>query len=140
MFVDANVPMYAAGAEHPYRRPCQLLLSRIGERAFAAVTDAEVHQELLHRYRSGGDPGLAGRVSAIFESIVPDVLSVDLRNIATARRLALKYTRLPARDLIHLAVMLDNGVQSIVTADQHFDGLDEVTRLDPLALARDSGG
>lgn len=36
-----------------------------------------------------------------------------------------------ARDLIHAAVMLNNGVQTIVSTDSHFDQLDGIRRIHP---------
>jgi predicted nucleic acid-binding protein len=48
-FIDANVPMYAVGREHPLREPCRLVLQRIVDGDLAACTDSEVHQEILYR-------------------------------------------------------------------------------------------
>ena len=55
-FVDANVIMYAVGAEHPYRRPCLDALERIVREGLPAVVSSEVHQEIMHRYLSLGLP------------------------------------------------------------------------------------
>ena len=38
--------------------------------------------------------------------------------------------------MIHIAIMQNNGIDTIVSADRHFDGIDGVTRLDPLELFR----
>jgi len=50
ILVDSNIPMYLVGAEHPNKAAAR----RILETAIAAgerlVTDAEVFQEILHRY------------------------------------------------------------------------------------------
>ena len=50
VFLDANVPIYAAGREHPLKAPCVRVLELAAERPYDFVTDAEVLQELLHRY------------------------------------------------------------------------------------------
>jgi len=39
-----------------------------------------------------------------------------------------------ARDLIHAAVMLTNGIECIISTDAHFDLIKEVKRLDPVKL------
>src|SRR3990172_878982 len=49
-FLDANVPIYAAGRPHPLKEPSAQVLMLAAERPEAFVTDAEVLQELLHRY------------------------------------------------------------------------------------------
>ena len=53
-FIDANVPIYAAGREHPYKSPCADILRMVAENPQAFITDAEVLQELVHRYLAQG--------------------------------------------------------------------------------------
>ena len=134
VLLDTNIPMYAAGSEHPYRDPCREVLRRAVAGDLRAITDVEVHQEFLHRYFALGLDDKAREVSEDFESVVPGVLSMSLGDVRLARRLSSKYAALPARDLLHVAIMLNNGVHRIVTADRHFDGVAEVDRLDPLEL------
>jgi predicted nucleic acid-binding protein len=50
IFLDANVPVYAAGRPHALKEPCLQVLALAAERPQAFLTDAEVLQELLHRY------------------------------------------------------------------------------------------
>lgn len=133
VLLDSNIPMYAAGAEHPYRRPCQQILQRALAGDLHAVTNVEVHQEILHRYLALRLPEKAREVSEDFEALVPTVLGLSLDDIRQARELALRYPQLPARDLLHVAVMLNHGIPVIVTADRHFDAVREVRRLDPIA-------
>jgi hypothetical protein len=42
---------------------------------------------------------------------------------------------LKARDLIHAAVMLENGLSRILSTDAHFDQVSEVERIDPCDFA-----
>ena len=50
IFIDSNIPMYLIGASHRHKVDAQRLLERaIADRA-KLVTDAEVFQEILHRY------------------------------------------------------------------------------------------
>ena len=134
LLLDTNVPMYAAGSQHPYRDPCREVLRRAVAGELRAITNVEVHQELLHRYLALGLGDKAREVSEDFEIVVPDVLGVSLSDVQLARRLSVTYATLPARDLLHVAVMLNNGVRRIVTADRHFDGVREVDRIDPFEL------
>lgn len=46
-FIDANVPIYAAGMEHAYREPCIRVLAAVNDNPAAFVTDAEVFQEII---------------------------------------------------------------------------------------------
>jgi predicted nucleic acid-binding protein len=39
-----------------------------------------------------------------------------------------------ARDLIHVAVMRNNGLTTIISVDAHFDQIAGITRIDPVQL------
>src|ERR1700692_916376 len=50
IFIDSNIPMYVIGRPHPHREGAQRLLERAAVAGERLVTDAEVLQEILHRY------------------------------------------------------------------------------------------
>lgn len=50
VFLDTNVVVYAVGTEHPYRLPCQQVMSAIANGTLRAAIDTETVQEILHRY------------------------------------------------------------------------------------------
>lgn len=49
-FLDVNIVMYAAGAEHPLKAPCTAVLQMAVDGQIDIVIDAEIIQEALHRY------------------------------------------------------------------------------------------
>ncbi len=49
VFVDVNVPMYAAGKPHVYKEACVWLLTEIGDGRLSAAIDAEIFQVILYR-------------------------------------------------------------------------------------------
>jgi len=136
IFLDANVPMYAAGRVHPLKQPCIEVLTLVATYPAAFVTDAEVFQEILHRYRAIGrwleGEQLFQRFAALMGGRVADV---TLSDVEAAARLANSYPGLSARDLLHLAVMRRVGAASIITADAAFDVVSGVDRLDPADVA-----
>ena len=134
-FIDANVPIYAAGREHPLKEPCVQILMLAAEHSQAFVTDAEVLQELLHRYLSlrlwpQGREALR-RFGEIMEDRIEPVQAVDVQH---ASFLADTHQDLSARDLLHAAVMHRLGLRQIVSADTGFDQLGEIDRLDPAKI------
>jgi predicted nucleic acid-binding protein len=135
IFVDVNVVMYAVGAKHPYRRPCLDSLDRIVNDELPAVVSSEIHQEILHRYLSLGLPDKARQVSTKLETLIPTALPVTMADVRHARKLSECYPILKARDLIHVAVMLENGLSRILSTDAHFDQVSEVERIDPRDFA-----
>jgi uncharacterized protein len=50
ILVDSNIPMYLVGAAHPHKIDAQRMLERHIAAGDRLVTDAEVFQEILHRY------------------------------------------------------------------------------------------
>lgn len=133
VFIDANVPIYAAGREHRYKGPCGRVLMMVAEHPGAFVTDAEVLQELVHRYVSSGRWSLGRKVLEDFAELMHSrVEPVHGEDVRRAGRLADDNPGVSARDLVHLAVMQRVGVSRIVTADTDFDRLPEVERLDPV--------
>ena len=50
IFIDTSIIMYAAGSEHPYKKPSLDLLKLIAVGEIEAVINVEVLQEILHRY------------------------------------------------------------------------------------------
>jgi predicted nucleic acid-binding protein len=136
-FLDANVPIYSAGRPHPLKEPCIQVLDLAADHREAFVTDAEVLQELLHRYtalRIWPDVGapLFRRFADLMRGHVEPLRASDVEDAA---RLADQHPRLSARDLVHVAVMQRLAITQIVTADTAFDGLPEIARLDPLNVS-----
>lgn len=50
IFVESNIPMYLVGASHRHKTDAQRLMERLISDRERLVTDAEVLQEILHRY------------------------------------------------------------------------------------------
>lgn len=132
ILVDSNIPMYLVGATHPLKDQARRLLEKCISDEERLVTDAEVLQEILHRYSA------ISRIEAIqpaFEAIlgvVDEVYPVAIEDVQRAREILLGTRRLSARDSLHLAVMERRGVGTILTFDSGFDGFAGVTRLHSL--------
>jgi uncharacterized protein len=136
--LDVNVPMYAAGAEHPYRAPCRWIMAEIAGERLNALIDVEIIQELLHRYGALGRHGEAVAIAREVIEIIPSVLAITSADVQTAIDLFQQYAPqgLRARDVLHLAVMLNNGLTDIVSSDGHFDLVPGIHRIDPIELYR----
>jgi uncharacterized protein len=129
ILVDSNIPMYLVGAPHPHKSDAQRLLEKLVSDRQRLVTDAEVLQELLHRYVA---IDRRDAIQPAFDSllgIVDQVLSVDLSVAERAKQIVLGHRRVSARDAVHLAVMEHHGIEHILTFDSGFDGFPGVTRL-----------
>jgi len=130
-FIDANIPMYAAGRDHPAKLPSVALLKRVAEGAIDAIIDAEVLQEILHRYLAINhlEQGLV--VFDSFEKLIGEVLPIEQQDVVAARELLGTHRGITARDAIHIAIMLRHRIRLIYSYDRHFDGLDGIERREP---------
>ena len=140
VLIDANIPIYAAGREHPNKAPCARVMLMAAQHPRSFLTDSEVLQELLHRYLSSGRWPLGRVVFQSFAEVMRDrVEPVYLEDVERAGNLADNYPDVSARDLVHTAVMKRLGVDRIISADTDFDNLPGVTRLAPAAVGEWSG-
>jgi hypothetical protein len=131
VFIDSNIPMYAAGRSHPNREPSIALLSRVREGRIAACTSTEVLQEILYRYSALGAPETAAIVYDAFVEICPAILPVALADTDRARELLVSIRGISARDAIHAAVALNHGVEAVATFDTGFDRVPSLRRIVP---------
>lgn len=121
--------MYLVGAMHPHKRDAQRILERCVSDQERLVTDAEVLQEILHRYAAIERRDAIQPAFDALLGLVDEVFPVDLEAVKRARTVLLGHTQLSARDAIHLAVMEHQGVSRILTFDTGFDGYPGITRV-----------
>ncbi len=121
IFVDSNIPMYVIGADHPHKSEAQVLLERLIAAGQRLVTDAEVLQEILHRYAAIGKREAIGPAFQLLLEIVDDVLAIEKADVLRAGEIAQNRALLSARDSVHIAVMERHGVRSILSFDADFD-------------------
>ena len=134
-FIDANVPIYASGRDHPHRAPCARILRMVAAHPRSFVTDVEILQELMHRYLASGRWALGREVLQAFAEVMHDRIEpVYEEDIQLAATLADRHSGISARDLLHAAVMRRLGAERIISADTDFDQLSGVVRLDPAGV------
>ncbi len=129
IFIDSNVPMYLVGAPHPLKIDAQRLVERCIADRERLVTDAEVLQEILHRYVAIDRRDAIQPAFDVLLGVVDDVFAVDAGTVERAKLIVLGRHRLSARDAVHLAVMEQRGVRRVLSFDVGFDGLPGIERL-----------
>ncbi|MFZ0964367.1 MAG: type II toxin-antitoxin system VapC family toxin [Terriglobia bacterium] len=129
ILVDSNIPMYLVGSAHPHKSDAQRRLEQLVNDRQRLVTDAEVLQEILHRYvaihrRDAIQPAFDALLG-----VVDQVLDVTRTAVERAKEIVLGHPRLSARDAVHLAVMEQHGISQILSFDSGFDGFPGIARL-----------
>jgi predicted nucleic acid-binding protein len=123
--------MYAAGTEHPNKAPSVAFLESVARGEVEAIVDAELLQEILHRYRAIDRWTVGRRVYDLARQIFPAVLPVTSEIVDRARILLDEYDGLMARDALHAAVVEMNSLEGICSYDRDLDRITTIRRTEP---------
>jgi predicted nucleic acid-binding protein len=129
IFIDSNIPMYLVGASHPHKVDAQRLIERLLSEDEKLVTDAEVFQEILHRYVAIDRKDAISPAFGILLELSDEVLPIDGDTVLRAKEIVLRGAGVSARDAIHLAVMARESIDRILTFDRGFDRHPGVKRI-----------
>jgi len=113
--------MYLIGAPHPHKTEAQLLLERLIASGQRLVTDAEVLQEIVHRYAAIDRREAIGPAFQLVLDLVDDVLPIEKTDVLRAGEIVQSRALLSARDGVHIAIMERHGIRSILSFDADFD-------------------
>jgi predicted nucleic acid-binding protein len=131
ILIDSNVLMYAAGARHPHKEPSASLLERIAAGRVEAFVDAEILQEILHRYRAINRWSDGRRVYDLTRSLILTVVPITAEIVDGARSLLDTYSQLMASDALHASVCREVGARGICSYDSDFDVVRGLRRIEP---------
>lgn len=129
ILIDSNVPMYLVGAPHAHKIEAERLLENFVRVRERLVTDAEVLQEILHRYVAIDRRDAIQPAFDALMAVVDEILPVEKRTVERAKQIVLAYRRLSARDAVHLAIMEEHGIDRILSFDAGFDSFPGIRRL-----------
>jgi len=113
--------MYLIGAPHRLKTEAQILLERAIAASERMVTDAEVLQEILHRYTAINRRDAIGPALHAVLGFVDEVFPVEKSHVLRASEILQHPVALSARDALHVAVMERSGVARIMSFDADFD-------------------
>jgi predicted nucleic acid-binding protein len=121
--------MYLIGAPHPHKDDAKLLLENVVLSGQHLVTDAEVLQEILHRYAAIGKREAIQPAFEVVRNIVDEVFAIEERDVLRAGDIMEDQVSMSARDAIHIAVMERHGIETILSFDADFDRWPGVKRM-----------
>ena len=121
--------MYLVGSDHPNKVRAGHLLEQLVASNERLVTNAEVLQEILHRYSRIDRRSAIGPAFQTLRGIVDEVLAIEERDLLEAKNILLETTSLSARDALHAATMKRHRVETILSFDRGFDRVDGIERI-----------
>jgi hypothetical protein len=128
-FVDSNIPMYVIGAAHPHKAEAQMLVERALASQDRLITDAEVLQELVHRYAAMRRREAIADALRLTLGIVDEVLPIESRDVLRAGEIARLPEAWSARDALHIAILERHGIRRIMSFDADFDRWPGLSRI-----------
>ena len=129
ILVDSNIPMYLVGASHPHKLDAQRLIEKLVRDRQRLVTDAEVLQEILHRYVALDRRDAIQPAFDALLAVADEVLPIDQPAVERAKEIVLQYRRLSARDALHVAIAEQYGIAEILSFDSGFDSVPGIRRI-----------
>ena len=129
--LDTTVLLYAAGAEHAFRKPCQHLITAVADGVVTGTTTAEVIQEFAHvRARRHGRADAADLARDYVELLAP-LLVIEETDLREGLRLYGEGTGIGAFDAVLAAAARASGAKALVSADSAFSGIYGVRHVVP---------
>jgi predicted nucleic acid-binding protein len=129
IFVDSNIPMYLVGGPHPHKADAQQLLEKLISERQRLVSDAEVLQEILHRYVAINRRDAIQSAFDALLGLTDEIFAIDRSVTERAKEIVVGHRKLSARDAVHLAVMEHHKIERILSFDSGFDGFPGISRL-----------
>jgi len=129
ILIDSNIPMYLIGAAHPNKTLARQALEASIAAGERLVTDAEVLQEILHRYVAIDRRAALQPAFDVLLGVVDDVLPIERMDVEEAKLLLLTAKELSARDALHIAIMRRHGITKIMSFDRGFEAVAGVVRV-----------
>ena len=121
--------MYLIGAPHPHKTDAQLIVERLIASKERLVCDAEVIQEILHRYAAIDRREAIGPAIKVLIDIVDEIFPIEREDVLRAADIVTGRTGQGARDAIHIAVMERHGIRTIFSFDKDYDRYSGLTRV-----------
>ena len=129
IFLDSNIPMYLVGGAHPHKIDSRRILEELIAAGERLVTDAEVLQEILHRYTAIDRRDAIQPAFDVLLEIVDEVYSITLGDVETAKDVLFGHAEISARDAVHIAIMRRVGITRVFSFDRGFSSFPGISLL-----------
>ena len=129
--LDTTVLVYAVGADHPLREPCQRLIRAVADGTILATTTVEVIQEFTHVRARRRDRKDAAALARDYIELLSPLLIVEETDLREGLRLFEEGTGFGSSDAVLAAAAHAAGAEALVSADTGFAGIAAVRHIVP---------
>lgn len=131
LYLDTNFFIYLSDKISPFYKTVTKFLKNCSENNIPVVTSAETVQEIIHLAKNTKQLDKGLKMAKKCLKIVDTLLPIDKNVINIYLKYASVYRNSDSRDLIHLAVCVENKIDKIVTFDADFAKFKEIKILMP---------
>ncbi|MBI2315182.1 type II toxin-antitoxin system VapC family toxin [Candidatus Daviesbacteria bacterium] len=131
LYLDTNIFLYLSDKSSPYYLSCFKFIKFCKKEKILLLTSTETIQEIIHYSKNVKQvkEGLEAAKQTL--QLLSGLLPIDQSIIEIYLKYVSIYKNASSRDLIHLAVCLENKINKIVTFDKDFKKFKEITLLQP---------
>ena len=129
--LDTTVLVYAVGADHPLREPCQSLIRAVADGTILATTTVEVVQEFTHVRARRRDRKDASGLARDYMELLSPLLIVEETDLREGLRLYEEKSGFGAFDAILAAAAHAAGADALVSADNGFADITAIHHVVP---------
>lgn len=129
--LDTTVLVYAVGAEHPLRDPCQQLIRAIANGTLLATTTIEVIQEFTHVRARRRDRKDAAELARDYIELLSPLLIVEEADLREGLRVYEEGTGFGSFGAVLAAAARAAGAEALVSADAGFSSIAAIRHVVP---------
>lgn len=126
VFIDTNIPIYAAGSSHSNKERSIKILEDISSGKIYGVTSVEVLQEILYRFQAINLLEKGIEIFDEFSNIVDEILPINLNIVESAKSIMMKTPAINTRDAVHAATIIYYNISFIASFDKHFKNIENI--------------
>lgn len=130
-YLDTNFFIYLADRSFPFHLNCKKFIRYCQKENILIATSTETIQEIIHYTKNTKQLQLGLRAAKKTIQVTDAVIPVSKETIKIYLKYVSIYKSSTSRDLIHLAVCLENKIDKIVTFDKDFTKFKEIKILYP---------
>lgn len=131
IYLDTNFFLYLSEPSSSFHQDCLRLVKHCKKNKIPLVTSTETIQEIIHFTKNTKQLEKGIKVAQKTLQLINEILSVNKTTIEIYLEKTSTYKTSSSRDLIHLAVCLENKIDKIVTFDKDFARFKEIKILQP---------
>lgn len=131
LYLDTNIFLYLSDRNSPNYPDCVSLINKCEADKTSILTSTETVQEIIHYAKNTKQLSGGVVICKNVLKLVDRMLPIKKKTIEIYIEKVGKYESVNSRDLIHLAVCVENEINTLVTYDKHFSKFKEVKSLSP---------